>query len=367
MYQQPDRDGQTLSPQLPASTLETQPKAAGNQQQLRRHAGSFKTQAAAGRYWIILGILALAAALAAFGLLAYANPFETGSHKWWLIAQRRSNALIAMAIAAVCQAIATVAFQTVTNNRIITPGILGFQALYAAIHTATIYFAGAAGLIAARTLDTFVFQLLMMVALSMLLYSWLLTSRQANMHLMLLIGVVLGGGLGSVSTFMQRMLTPSEFDILTARLFASVNNADPDYYPVALPLVLISLLILYAKSRTLNALTLGQAAASNLGINHRRESLIVLVLVSILMAVSTALVGPLTFLGFLVATLTYQFADTYDHRYLFPLATVLSFAILAVSYFIMNHIFSAQGVVGIIIELIGGLTFLIVILRKGKL
>ncbi|WP_421083033.1 iron chelate uptake ABC transporter family permease subunit [Rothia nasimurium] len=355
------------------ATASSQPSAApstsqgGRRPAPKRGSGSFSTHRAARTYWLVLAGLSLTATLAAFGLLAYGNPFETGTEKWWLIAERRSNAVIAMAVAAICQSIATVAFQTVTNNRIITPGILGFQALYAAIHTSTVYFSGVAGLIAARTLDTFIFQLVMMVALSLLLYTWLLTGRRANMHVMLLVGVVLGGGLGSVSTFMQRMLTPSEFDILTARLFASVNNADPDYYPVALPLVAAGVLVLYLKARTLNALALGPQAATNLGINHRSESIIVLVIVAVMMAVSTALVGPLTFLGFLVATLTYQFADTYDHRYLFPMSMVLSFSILAASYFIMNHIFSAQGVVGIIIELIGGLTFLIVILRKGKL
>lgn len=332
-----------------------------------RQAGAFKNPASARRYWLTLALIGLMGALAAFGLLAYANPFETGSPKWWLVANRRTNALIAMGVAALSQALATVAFQTVVNNRIITPGILGFQALYTAIHTATIYFGGAAGLIAAHTLETFLFQLVMMLALSLLLYSWLLTDKKANMHLMLLVGVVLGGGLGSLSTFMQRMLTPSEFDVLTARLFASVNNADASYYPLALPLVAGASLLLFLKSPTLNVLGLGPEVASNLGINHRRQSILVLILVSLLMAVSTALVGPLTFLGFLVATLTYQLADTYDHRYLFPLASLLAFAILALSYFIMNHIFAAQGVVGIIIELIGGLTFLIIILRKGKL
>lgn len=332
-----------------------------------RSAGAFKTLGAARRYWIILAVLGVIAVLATFGLLAYKNPFETGSQKWWLIAERRGNALIAMGIAAVCQAVATIAFQTVTNNRIITPGILGFQALYTAIHTATVYFAGVTGLVAARTLDTFIFQTIMMVTLSLLIYSWLLTGKHANMHVMLLVGVVIGGGLGSVSTFMQRMLTPSEFDVLTARLFASVNNAEPEYYPIAVPLVLVSVLILWAKSRTLNTLSLGAPAATNLGISYRRQAIVVLVLVSVLMAVSTALVGPLTFLGFLVATMTYQAADTFDHRYLFPMSILLAFATLAAAYFIMNHIFSAQGVVGIIIELVGGIAFLIIILRKGKL
>lgn len=95
--------------------------------------------------------------------------------------------------------------------------------------------------------------------------------------------------------------------------------------------------------------------------------MLVLVLVSILMATSTALVGPMTFLGFLVATLAYQFSDTHDHRYIFAMSVALGAAILASAYFIMNHVFNTQGVVSIIIEFVGGLAFIVTILRKGRL
>lgn len=166
---------------------------------------------------------------------------------------------------------------------------------------------------------------------------------------------------------MQRMLTPSEFDVLTARLFGSVNNADASYYPVAIPLVVVAAALMVANSRRLNVLGLGRDAAVNLGVGFRANAIYTLVLVSVLMAASTSLVGPMTFLGFLVATLAYQFADTYDHRYLFPMAALLGFCILTCAYFLMNHVFYAQGVVSIIIELAGGVTFLVVILRKGSL
>ena len=85
------------------------------------------------------------------------------------------------------------------------------------------------------------------------------------------------------------------------------------------------------------------------------------------MSISTALVGPLTFFGFLVAILSYQAASTYDHRYVFPMALAIGFLILTGAYFIMYHVFNAQGVVSVIIELFGGLIFLIVILRKRAL
>ena len=331
-----------------------------------RNVGAFQTSTSKKRYWMILAVLAVIAAASAWGLLAYQNPMEFGTRGYWLIAERRANSVLVMAIVALCQGMATVAFHTVTGNRIITPSIMGFEALYVAIHTSTVYFFGAAGLINARTLDMFILQLIVMVGFTLLLYSWLLTGEN-NMHAMLLIGVVIGGGLASLSTFMQRMLAPSEFDVLTARLFGSVNNADPQYFPVAIPLALGAALLLYVHSRTLNVLALGREPAVNLGVNHRAHAIYVLVLVSVLMAISTALVGPMTFLGFLVATLAYQFADTYDHRYIFPMATLIGFVVLTGSYFVMNHIFYAQGIVSIIIELVGGLVFLAVILRKGTL
>ena len=166
---------------------------------------------------------------------------------------------------------------------------------------------------------------------------------------------------------MQRLLTPSEFDILTARLFGSVANADASYLPVAIPLVAVAGVMLLTNGRRLNVIALGRDASLNLGLNHRFEIMRVLFFVSILMAVSTALVGPMTFLGFLVATLAYQFAGTHDHRYIFPVAILVGFVVLAGSYFVMKNIFYAQGVVSIIIELVGGSVFLYIILRKGRL
>ena len=332
-----------------------------------RSSGAFPTQSMAAKYWLALGIIVVLGVASAVGLLAYGNPMPFGTRGFWLLAERRMNAVTAIAIVAVAQAVATVAFQTVTNNRIITPSIMGFESLYVAIHTSTVFFLGGSGLVEARTMTTYIIQLVLMVGFALLLYSWLLTGKNANMHAMLLVGIVIGAGLGSVSTFMQRLLTPSDFDLLTARLFGSVNNAEPEYFPISIVLVAVAAGALLLMSRTLNVLALGPDATTNLGINHRGKAIVVLILVAVLMAVSTALVGPMAFLGFLVATLAYQFAGTSDHRYVFPMAIATAFLVLAGAYFVMNHIFYAQGVVSIIIELVGGTVFLYVILRKGRL
>lgn len=332
-----------------------------------RASGPLPTVRARRRYRVVLAVLVVLALGSAFGHLAWDNPMPVGSRGFWLVAELRASSLVAMAVVAVCQAIATVSFQTVTNNRIITPSIMGFESLYVAVQTAAVYFLGVAGLGMMTGLPQFVLQVAVMVGLSLALYGWLLSGRYGNVQIMLLIGIVIGGGLASVSSFMRRMLTPSEFDVLTARMFGSVANADPGYFPVAVPLCVAAAALLWWRSHRLDVVALGRGAATNLGVDHRRELMTTLLLVSVLMAVSTALVGPMTFLGFLVATLAYQLADTYDHRRIFPVAVLTGFVVLCGAYVVMKHVFYAQGVVSIIIELVGGTVFLIVILRKGRL
>ncbi|HLT67508.1 MAG TPA: iron chelate uptake ABC transporter family permease subunit [Microbacterium sp.] len=325
------------------------------------------TARARRRYALIVGILTLLAAVFAVGLLAWDNPMPFGTDGFWRIAKLRTTNLIVIAVVAICQAVATVAFQTVTNNRIITPSIMGFESLYRVVQTGAVFLLGISGVVALQGVPQFLLQVALMVGFSLLLYGWLLSGKYGNLQIMLLVGIVIGGGLGSVSTFMQRLLTPSEFDVLTARLLGSISNAEDDYLPIAIPLMLVAVVLIWASSHRLNVMALGKEAAMSLGVPYRRQLMYTLFLVSILMAVSTSLVGPMTFLGFLVATLAYQFADTYDHRRIFPVAVLTGFCVLAGAYFVIKNVFSAQGAVSVVIELVGGTLFLIVILRKGRL
>ena len=332
-----------------------------------RSSGPLPDNRARRRYIIIVAVLIAAALALAFANLAWDNPMPVGSEGFWIIAKMRSTNLVVMLIVGFCQATATVAFQTVANNRIITPSIMGFESLYTLVQTSAVFFIGMAGVIAVQGVPQFLGQVALMVLFSALLYGWLLTGKYANMQVMLLIGIILGGGLGALSTFMQRLLTPSEFDVLTARLIGSIANSDTSYLGIAIPLVLAAGIGVWLMAPRLNVLALGRQASINLGVDHRKNSIVVLLLVSILMAVSTALVGPMMFLGFVVAMISYQLANTHDHRYVLPVAWLLGFVTLAGAYFVLRNIFYAQGSVGIIIEIAGGGFFLAYLLRKGRL
>ncbi len=332
-----------------------------------RRVGPYASPAHRRRYIAtVIGLTILAVTIVAL-LMSWDNPYEIFSERWWRISTMRSSALIVIALVTFCQAFATVAFQTVTQNRIITPSIMGFESLYILIQTSIVFFFGVQGMVSLSPLTRFLLQSGMMVLFAVLLYSWLLSGRFGNLHIMLLVGIILGGGMGALSTFMQQMLDPSEFDVLAARLFGNIGKANTDFLWLVIPICAVAGALIWLMSRRLNLVALGSEVSTNLGLHHKRQVMLTLTLVSVLMAMSTSLIGPMTFLGFLVATLAYSVTDTYDHRRVLPVAWLLGFVVLGGAYFLLRHVLKMVDTVTVIVELVGGLVFLAVILRKGRL
>lgn len=326
---------------------------------------SFRTNKEKKKYFIILSILIFLTLVNIYGLLTYNNPVPIDSPSFLPVVRRRQNAIIAMLLAATCQAFATLLFQTVTNNKIITPSLLGFEAIYSTINTATMYFLGINSFIALSGMTYYLSQIAIMVIISLLLFSTLL-KKHRNIDFLLLIGIIMGQGLRSISAFMRRLLSPSEFDVLQAKLFTSVNNSDPSYFLISAIIIGVVGFIIFTKSNKLNVIGLGEDISNNLGLNYKKSIIYSLIGVSILMSVSTALIGPMNFFGFLTVSICYEISKTYDHKYLFLMAIFLAYFIITLAYFVMNHIFNANGVVSILIELVGGLYFLYIVLRKGR-
>lgn len=311
--------------------------------------------------------LAVTALVLAVLLVVWDNPAAIGSSGFWKIFQLRSTTVLTIAVVAFCQAVATVIFHTATSNRILTPSIMGFDALYTVIQTGLVFFLGAQALSDTDGLAKVLIQSLVMIGFASLLYGWLFSGRFANLQIMLLIGVVLGVGFRSVSTVMQRLLTPSEFDILTARLFGNMSNSNPEYLPYAIGICGIVGAVAWRKRHQYDVIALGRDSSMNLGLNYRAEVIKVLVMVAVLISISTTMVGPMTFFGFIVATITYQICRDQRHAFVLPMAFMAGLVTLLASYFVLRHVFYAAGLVSVIIELGGGIFFIVYLLRKGSL
>lgn len=315
------------------------------------------------RFLPLMIVLAISLIIAV-AILSYGNPAAPGSRAYWIIVQSRLASLATIALVAVCQSVATVMFHTATSNRILTPSILGFDALYVLSQTSLVFFFGVSAA-SMEGIPKILLQSAMMVTFATLLYGWLFSGKRRNLHLLLLVGVVLGMGFGSVSNFMQRLLTPSEFDVLSARLFGSIGNGNTAYLPYAAIIVFGICAFFWHRRRTYDVVALGRDVSVSLGVNYRREIVVILVCVAVLVSVSVTMVGPMTFYGFLVATLAYQFTKGDSHADTLPLAIAIGLVTLLGATFILKHIFAAAGLVTVIIEFTGGLLFLIVLLRKG--
>jgi len=116
----------------------------------------------------------------------------------------------------------------------------------------------------------------------------------------------------------------------------------------------------------LDALALGRDLSITVGVEYRRTIMIVLALVTVLVSVSTALVGPITFFGLLVAHLAYLIAGSSSHRYTIPAAALFSIIFLVGGQMILERVFSFNSSLSIMIDFLGGLLFIVLVLRGGR-
>jgi iron complex transport system permease protein len=309
------------------------------------------------RTLIVLGILALAVCCAFMTLDAKGS--------WSFILPFRGAKLLGMLLVAYAIAVSTILFQTITNNRILTPSIMGFDALYALIQTILVFFLGAQATSALDPRLLFVAECGAMVLFSCLLYRWLFSGAVRSLHVLMLVGIIFGILFRSISSFLQRVIDPNDFIVLQDRLFASFNSFDTGLLALSAVLISAASLGAWRLFHTYDILSLGRENAITLGVDHRRVTTQILVLIAIFVSVSTALVGPVTFFGLLVASLAHQMMPLSLHRFTLPAAILAAIISLVGGQLVLERLFAFDTAVGIVIEFAGGLVFLILLVR-GK-
>lgn len=311
--------------------------------------------------WRRVGLLAVLATVAAtlYMTVGVRAP-------WSFVLPFRGQKLLALATVAVAIAIATVLFQTLTRNRILTPSIMGFDALYLLLQSGAVFFFGSVRWMALGSTARFALEVGLMVGVSVALYVWLLVARDRGLHLLVLVGIVFGVLFRSFSGLMQRLLDPTEFAVLQAASFASFNTCDSTLLVPTVVTVAAVLVLVACAAPALDVLTLGREPATALGLGYRHTVVVLLVAVSALVAVSTALVGPVTFFGLLVANLAYPVAGSPFHRHVLPVAVLLAIATLVGGQVLFERCFGMAGTLSMVIEFLGGLVFL-ALLARGAL
>lgn len=310
-------------------------------------------------------VLALFVLLAAVAYMLVEVHFD--STKLFQYAMKiRTPKLIVMLITAFAIGGASIVFQSIINNTIVTPCLLGMNSLYTLIHTAVVFCAGSASVLASNPNLSFAVDLLLMGVVATVVYSYLFQKTNHNILYVLLIGTVLSSFFSSIQSTMTRIMDPNEYDALLNTLVASFSNINSEI--IVFSLVLLALLIFFLRKELalLDVLTLGEAQAINLGVDYDRCVRRLLLGVTLYIAIATAMVGPISFLGLIIANLARQLLKTYRHTYLILGSALFGMFVLVGGQLLVEHAFAYAIPVSVFITVGGGIYFLYLLLNNRR-
>lgn len=274
--------------------------------------------------------------------------------------------VIVMLIAAFAIGGASIVFQSIINNTIVTPCLLGMNSLYTLIHTVVYFFIGSSSIIASNANVSFAVDLLLMAIVATAIYSYLFKKTNHNVLYVLLIGTVLTSFFGSIQSTLTRVMDPNEYDSLLATLVASFNNINTEIIVFSIVLLGVIIFVLRKELKLLDVLTLGKDQAINLGVDYDLCIRKLLLGVTLCIAVATAMVGPISFLGLIIANLSRQLLKTYRHSQLILGSVLFGMIVLLTGQMITEQVFAYQIPISVFITMFGGGYFLYLLLKTKR-
>ena len=123
---------------------------------------------------------------------------------------------------------------------------------------------------------------------------------------------------------------------------------------------------LWKDLKLLDVITLGKDQAINLGVDYDRTVRRLLLGAVLCIAVATAMVGPISFLGLIIANLARQLLRTHKHAHLILGAALMGMLAIIAGQLISQHVFRYAVPISTFITIGGGIYFLYLLLtRKG--
>lgn len=285
---------------------------------------------------------------------------------WDFIVPYRGSRLLAMLLVVITMSLSAVVFQTITHNRILTPSLMGFDVLYVLVHSFALLLwstqHGASWAVELR----FTFEVAVMVAIALLLFRLLFSDSVRGLHVLILLGIVGGLLFRELANLALRLLDPSEFSIQQGNGIANFNRINLRLLWIGLLGVVLSCALLFRLRRQLDVLSLGRDMSINLGVPYTKTVTLLMLVICTLIAISTALIGPMLFFGLLVANLAYWLTGTHLHRWTLPASVLIGIVCLVGGQVVFEHLLSSRLPLVMVIELCGGVLFIVLLLRGVK-
>ena len=310
-------------------------------------------------------ILVLSILILISGALFLTIGINPGNHEYAL--SKRIPKLIAIALTGGCIGFSTLIFQTITNNRILTPSVMGIDSLYVAVQTILMFIFGSTSVFVIDKKLNFLICLVFMILGSLALYKLIFKKEDSNIMFVLLVGMICGTFFKSLSSFMQMVIDPNEYLVLQNKLFASFNNVNEDILLLGIIMVFLIVPFIYDDIKYYDVMSLGKDQSINLGVDYDKLMKKSFIIIAILISIATSLVGPLTFLGILVANITREMMKTYKHSYLLVVSILVSIFTLVFGQLMMERILKLMTPVSVVINMIGGIYFMYLLYKESRI
>ncbi|MDT3924238.1 iron chelate uptake ABC transporter family permease subunit [Staphylococcus saprophyticus] len=276
----------------------------------------------------------------------------------------RLRKLILMILVGGAIAASVVIFQAITTNRLLTPSIMGLDAVYMFVKVLIVFVFGVQSVFVTNLYISFLISLIFMIGFSLLLFQGIFRIGNVSVYLILLVGIILGTFFRSITGFLELIINPEDFLAVQSAMFANFDASNTKLVTLCGVILIILIMITVYAIPYLDVLLLGRDQAINLGISYQTLTRILLILVAILVSISTALVGPITFLGLLTVNLAHELMKTYQHKYILPATICISWISLFLAQAIVENFFEATTQVSIIIDLVGGSYFIYLLIKR---
>ncbi len=281
------------------------------------------------------------------------------------ILERRGYQVIAMVVSAVLIATTSLVFQTMTHSRILTPSLIGFDALFVLSQTAIVFFLGSNSLLITNPFLRFGFATIVMVGSALLIYRFILKKDRNHIIFLLLVGLILSTLARSLSSFLQTIMDPNSFQSVVISTEVTITNMNTSIIILAVPLMIIMIGLLVNQFKYYDVMALGESEAIGLGVPHHKKMNGALIYIAFAMAISTALIGPIAFLGLLAVNAARELLQTYKHKELMIVSSLLAIIFLVLGQTMIAET-GYQTTVTVLINLVGGFYMIYLILKENR-
>ena len=294
---------------------------------------------------------------------------ESDNKAWqYILLESRLPQAVTAAFAGTALALAGLLLQSLFNNPLAGPSILGIDS-GASLGVAVVMLL-LGGTISSLSVSGFLTIILGAIAGATVILGIILffsSFIKSNMML-LIIGIMVGyftSAVISILNFFSSEENVFSYTIWGMGSFSNVSNNMIPLYGSALSVGIILTILLI---KPLNALLLGERYAQNLGVNIKLIRFTILVATGLLTAITTAFCGPVSFIGLSVPHISRLIFRTSNQAVLIP-ATILAGANIALLCNIISNCPGYSGVIPInaITPVIGAPIIIYVIINQKKI